>query len=251
MLDGAVDATEEAALKRHLESCPDCAAYERNLRELEARIHVRPTEQCDEDEIWTRVLEGIDAHVEDGAAPGDPRRWRVGRSMWRNAAAAVLVCGLALGGWHMLGPGTAERSILAATVEDFGDFRSTGDLLDVSGPHPDAISRWMTPRIDFDLPGEIAPPAGLWIAGGRLCSFLGRKLAFFAFSGGSGDVGLYVTRAEGLDVPRDGGFAAIARDGGLSAVSWYSSGLAYVAVAELPIGDLTVVAEGFRRIAIR
>ena len=248
MFDGAVGAAEEAALNHHLEICPNCAAYERDLRELEGRICDHLTEQCDEDRIWTQVLARIDTCVDNGAVPGDRRRWRTGSSTWRRTAAAVVVCGLVLvGGWHMLGSSNVERSILAATTEDFGEFKNTGNLLDVSGLHPDAIARWMTARIDFDLPKKIVPPAGLQIAGGRLCSFLGRKLAFFAFSKGSKDVGLYVTRADGLHVPRAGGFAAITWDSGLSAISWYNSGLAYVAVADLPISGLAVVAEGFQR----
>ncbi len=250
MLDGAVGVAEEASLRRHVDSCLRCAAYERSLHELEAQIRGHLNEQCDEERIWTRVLARIDTYGDDGVVPATAARRRIGYPFWRWAAAAALVCCLALGGWYTLWPGDTDRSILAATVEDFGEFRNTGDVLDVAGSHPDAITRWMTARIDFELPKGIAAPSGLQIAGGRLCSFLNRKLAFFSYSAGSEDVGLYITQADGLDVPHDGGLAAIARNNGLSAVSWYSEGLAYVAVSDLPIGDLTVVAEEFRKGAV-
>ena len=250
MLDGAVGVAEEASLRRHMNSCLRCAAYERSLHELEAQIRGHLNEQCDEERIWTRVLARMDTYGDDRVVLTDAARRQISHPFWRWAAAVVLVCGLALGGWYTLRSGDTDRSILAATVEDFGEFRSTGDVLDVSGSHPDAITRWMTARIDFKLPEGIAAPPGLRIAGGRLCSFLSRKLAFFSYSAGSEDVGLYITQADGLDVPQDGGIAAIARNNGLSAVSWHSDGLAYVAVSDLPIGDLTVVAEEFRKGAV-
>lgn len=244
MLDDEVGVAEEASLRRHLETCVHCAAYERDLRELQVQIDLHLNEQCDEDRIWDRVL------VDIGVAQNVSARWRAGKPFWHWAAAAILVCGLALGGWHVLISGDSNRSIVAATVEDFGDFRRTGDVLDVAGSHPEAITRWMIARVDFELPEEIATPAGLQITGGRLCSFLKRKLAFFSYSTANGDVGLYIAQADGLDVPQGGGYTAIARDDGLSAVSWYSNGLAYVTVSDLPIGDLALIAEEFRKGAI-
>lgn len=251
MLDGAVDHAEEAALRRHLDNCFRCAAYERSLQELEAQMDIHLNEQCDEEKIWTRVLARIDTYSDDRTAPTDRARLPIGIPLQRWVAAAVLVCGLALGVWHMLGPNDAHRSILTATVEDFDDFRNAGDGLDVAGSHPDAIKRWMTARVSFELPERMASPPGLRIAGGRLCSFLDRQLAFFSYNAGSEDVGLYITPSEGLEVPRGGSLVAISRDDGLSAVSWYSNGLAYVAVSERPIGDLTMVAEEFRGSTVR
>jgi anti-sigma factor RsiW len=251
MIDGAVSPAEEAALRRHLDDCFHCAAYERSLRELEAQMDAHLTEQCDEDKIWTRVLARINTYSDDAMVPTDGARLRVGVPFWRWVAPAVLVCGLALGAWHMMGSTDAPRSILAATVEDFDDFRSAGDVLDVAGSHPDAVRRWMTARVDFELPEGIASPAGLRIAGGRLCSFLDRQLAFFSYDAGNEKVGLYITPAEGLEVPRGGSLVAITRDDGLSAVSWFSDGLAYVAVSERPMGDLALVAAEFREGAIR
>ena len=250
MLDGVVSDAEKAALRRHLDDCFHCAAYERNLRELEAQMDLHLTEQCDEDRIWTRVLARIETYSDHGTAPNRPRLG-IGIPPLRWVATAVLVCGLAAGAWHMLGSNDAHRSILAATVEDFDDFRSAGDVLDVEGSHPDAIRRWMTARVDFALPEGIASPTGLRIAGGRLCSFLNRQLAFFSYNAGSENIGLYITSAEGLEVPRSGSLAAITREDGLSAVSWYSNGLAYVAVSARPIGDLAMVAEEFREGAVR
>lgn len=250
MLDGAVGDAEEAALRDHLDNCIHCAAYKRSLWQLEEQIDVHLMEQCDEEKIWTRVLAKIDTYS-DRTAPTDRARSRIGIQLQRWVATAVLAFGLALGVWHMLGSNDAHRSILTATVEDFEDFRSAGGVLDVAGSHPDTIRRWMTARVAFELPEGIASPHGLRIAGGRLCSFLDRQLAFFAYNAGSENVGLYITPAEGLEVPQAGSLIAITRDDGLSAVSWYSNGLAYVAVSNRPIGDLAMVAEEFREGAIR
>ena len=246
-LDGAVDAAEDAALRHHLERCVHCAGYERNLRELDARMRRHLTGRCDEDAIWARVRTGIEADGGTEAARARSRPWRVAGPVTRWAAAAVVVMCLALAGWQMLRPDGADGSILTATVQDFSDFRSSGDVLDVAAAHPDAVLRWMTARVDFALPQRLAAPAGLRIAGGRLCSFLSRKLAFFSYSAGDTGVGLYITPAEGLDVPPDGSFVSVARTDGLTAVSWHRDGLAYVVVSRLPIGDLTAFAEHFRQ----
>lgn len=248
MLDGAVDGAEEAAVRRHLEHCISCSAYELSLHELDAQMHHHLTGRCDEDAIWARVQAGMEAY---GDAPQPrpataPRRSLAG-SVSRWAAAAVVVIGLALGGWQLLWSGEADPSILAATKQDFIKFQSNGGVLDLAAAHPDAVLSWMAARVDFSLPERLAGPAGLKIAGGRLCSFLDRKLAFFSFSAASEDVGLYVTSAEGLEVPARDSLVAVAHDDGLAAVSWYSDGLAYVAVSSLPVGDLTALAEQFRQ----
>ena len=247
MLDGAVDAAEDAALRRHLEHCVHCAAYERNLHALDVRMRHHLTGRCDEDAIWARVRAGIDGSGGTEAVRTTSRPWRMAGPVTRWAAAAVLVLCLALGGWQVLRPDGADNSILTATVRDFSEFRSSGDVLDVAAAHPDAVLRWMTARVDFALPERMAAPAGVRIAGGRLCSFLSRKLAFFSYSAGGEGVGLYITPAEGLEVPPDGSLAAVARDDGLTAVSWVRDGLAYVVVSSLPIGDLTTFAEHFRQ----
>lgn len=251
MLDGAVDAAEEAAVRRHLEHCISCSAYELSLHELDAQMRRHLTGRCDEDAIWARVQAGMEAY---GEAPkpraARPRRAAGGAvSRWAVAAAVVLGLGLGLafGSWQLLRPGAADPSILAATTRDFVKFQSSGGVLDLAAAHPDAVLSWMAARVDFSLPERLAGPAGLTIAGGRLCSFLDRKLAFFSFSAASEDVGLYVTSAEGLEVPAQDSLVAVARDDGLAAVSWYRDGLAYVAVSSLPVGDLTALAEQFRQ----
>ncbi len=48
LLDNALDATEEARLRRHLAACPECAAYYRTLRRTVELLRALPSQPVPE-----------------------------------------------------------------------------------------------------------------------------------------------------------------------------------------------------------
>ncbi len=235
MLDGELDIASEKAVRQHVERCPDCILFERDLHALHARLAALPDRPGDGAAAWERAK----AQIADSEEPQAPiRKPRQGFSPTRWAVAAMVVLGITIGGWQMFGNPSEDREIIAEPARDFQVFQAGGKVLDIAATHPDAVHNWMAARVDFMLPGRLHSPEGIRIAGARLCSLLGRKLAFIAYSVDGKDIGLYVARAGGMGLAKDGSMQIIRTDDGLTTIGWRSGNLAYVLVSELPSAKL-------------
>ena len=109
-LDGPLDATREAALERHLNTCADCSALARDLEQIRLGLSTLETLQPPL-AVWTRVKAG----VETARAPGI--RTALRRRLLALAASVVIVVGL--GAFYLTrpNPGTsAPSSPTASTV---------------------------------------------------------------------------------------------------------------------------------------
>ena len=243
MLDGEADASESEALLTHLETCHECAAYYDELHTLDVRLCKELTDSCDPDQIWERVqwavaaqdtapTEKVAAGCKTSRVPAVPR-W-VG-----SALAAMLLLAVIAGGLQMWRPDVSNLPVVTETVRDFETFRLRGELLDVAAAEPKVVRRWMAAKVDFKLPENVDPPTGFKIAGGRLCSFLNRRLAFFLYENGPAVLSLYVMKASGLKLPDSGSFDTTRSEQGLSTVTWKQGGLAYVVVSDLPAPEVT------------
>ncbi|MEL7154262.1 MAG: hypothetical protein AAFN51_10830, partial [Pseudomonadota bacterium] len=58
---------------------------------------------------------------------------------------------------------------------------------------------------------------------------------------------LYVAKADGLDLPKDGSTRILKSEDGLSAIGWRTGDLAYVVVSELPASALADFSRYFQR----
>ena len=235
MLDGETDIAGEASVRRHIESCQHCKNVEQELLQLQSLIADVPERVGDGAAAWTRAKAEI-ASLDLPATQSAQAAWAVPR---RWAVAATVILGVTIGSWQLFAPQTADGAIIAETVRDFQVFQASGEVLDISATHPDAVHNWMMARVDFMLPGQLRAPDGVRISGARLCSLLGRKLAFIAYSVEGSDVGLYVAKAKGLDLPADGSVRTIQNDDGLNTIGWRSGELAYVVVSQLPLSSLS------------
>lgn len=250
LLDGAVGVAEEKMLVQHIAHCSGCASYKVSLETLDMITSDDDLGKEAEDKIWSAVLDEITAQGTDQTADDTPvyQKLKLRNGAYKHGIAAVLLVGLLFGGWQIARNEFVAGPVLDHTLTDFAKFQSTGEVLDVAAKNPDGLLLWMSARVEFELPKHIIVPAGLNVSGGRLCSFLDRKLAFLSYSAGENDIGLYIANADGLDVPRDGNLSVqTLEEGGLTAVSWHQDDLVYVAVSDLPVGDLTGLADQFRK----
>lgn len=253
LLDGEASPSEAAAVGAHLDECVDCAVHFHELRLLHTRLGEELTDACDEEQIWERVEWAIAAHetsLEEHAPISQPEARRPVRSAWHWAApalAAMLLIGVIFGGQNLLWRnGHSSLPVVTETVRDFETFRLRGSLLDVTASEPGAVRKWMAAKIDFQLPENVGPPAGFKVAGGRLCSFLNRRLAFFHYKSGPSAMSLYVMKASGLSLPQGGAFDTTQSNNKLTTVTWRQGDLAYVVVSDLPANDVTAFASQLR-----
>lgn len=248
-LDGMLDAESGARLKKHLAGCDGCSAYAEDIAFLNDILPEHVDGAPNEAVIWERVQGVLDAGEAaakgsrpDTVTPFSPTRpFRERRAFLKvgMAASIMLAAGVA-GGLYLSRPGESE--VVAETINDYLTFRASGKALHVVGDAPAGIEAWLEERIDFDL-AIASDRTDFRLAGGRLCSFLGRRLAALHFVDGTHagyrDASLYVMRADGLELPRQtphalGDRAAhIARGRGVGAVVWKSKGLLHAAVSPM------------------
>ena len=241
MMDGEAYDADFNVIQRHLDVCPECKDH----FDAQSALHVRLREECiepqDPDLLWNNISAAISAEEDSHSGLGRAVDWRrvlPARTATFAAGAVVVVVVLILfnGSTIFSGKRIGDYPIIAETVGDFVTFRVRGYPLDIKSPSRLVIMRWLAERVDFRLPSGVVPPAGFRLVGGRICSFLNRRLVFFLFKRGKTAASLYVMSVAGLAVPDDIGGRAVSvhSSKGFSNVIWRSGGLLYVIVSNLP-----------------
>lgn len=247
MLEGDLRSREDRAVARHLEHCPACSAFRTEIEDLDRTLEEHLDQPVDGDRIWARVTNAIAGEpVASGATRNRMARPEGRRNFLRAGAIAAIVLAAPIGAFLWPRAMNQRQSFLAGAVEDFTDFLQGGGILDVRASHPSLVRRWMRARVEFELPHGVSGPEGVQLAGARLCSILGRKLAFLAYRSGSRNTGLYVTPASGLGFSESDRFSVTSRDGGLTTATWQLDGLAYVIVSNALLGEVEPFIAHFR-----
>jgi len=245
-LDKELDGDRLIRLHDHVRECELCAEFAQRAEVLDRYLDVELSDQKDTKALWARINAGIDAEeqavtaatVANDTAPEPSRR----HFMKAGAAAAVL---LAAGGFGLhRAIMQNSQDVVVETVNDFLTFRASGRKLHVTGRRPDVVKGWLEARVNFEIPVRAGPPEGFQLAGGRLCSFLSRRLVFLHYEKGERAASLYVMGADGLQVPAAGRRKIAGRQvsatslNGVTNVAWKDGGLVYVVVSDLAEADV-------------
>ena len=183
MLESEPRSCEEEAAARHLEHCTECAEFMAELEALDRNLREHVDQTVDSDRIWARVTAAIACEpAPGGAASSRLERPEGRRNFLRFGVAAAVVLAAPIGGLIWSRATSRRQPFLAGVVEDFMDFLQGGGILDVRASHPQVVRRWMKARVEFELPPSVSGPEGVQLAGARLCSILGRKLAVSGLS---------------------------------------------------------------------
>ncbi len=92
-VDGTLTEAELHEVELHLAGCAGCAAEERGLRALMARVAAMPREMSPSHDLWPGIAERIAAVRPRPAAPGPRRIWSWSPALLAAAAAVVLALG--------------------------------------------------------------------------------------------------------------------------------------------------------------
>jgi anti-sigma factor RsiW len=239
-IDGELDPVEQAALNVHLRSCRQCDSYIKSAFALHVRLRGELTDERDTDGLWKDILPLI--HCEAAAAAQiaeGPRGARLSRraAVFSGIAATLLIAAGAVMVRELGRPG--QPQVVAETTNDFLTFRASGRRLDVASLEAQEIKDWLAARVDFELPFSASPPAGFRLAGGRLCSFLNRRLVALQYEQGNHAATLYVMNETGLtrsldwNRDADGRALSVTSLKGVTNVVWRGGGLLYVVVSDL------------------
>jgi anti-sigma factor RsiW len=231
-LDGELDAAATAALAAHIADCPGCAALQRELTGLSARLRgeLRPYSAP---EGLRRAL----AARLGPAAPPPPSGFRrlLAPFATFGAGAAIAAC-LAL----LLLPRGADPD--AELVADHIRALQPGHLTDVASSDQHTVKPWFAGRIDYAPPVRDFAAQGFPLIGGRLDYIHDRPVAALVYRRDKHLIDLYVWP----DGSAPSAPALEARNG-YNIVRWTEGGMAFRAVSDVEAAQLKDFAELWRR----
>jgi len=243
-IDGESPGVDTSGLDSHLETCSACRQYAQQLVKLDERLRQMPAvgvSTSESESRWARVSLALDSRDRENARTGERRFQAQGSGRRRvmfaglSAAAVAVVAGVGI----RLTGSNAENSVAAEAVNDFLTFRANGKTLHVMNAEPAHVKQWLAERVSFDIPIDPTPPVGFKLAGGRLCSFLERRLVFFYYQRQEHAVSVYLMNEEGLSLPKGhrqqlaGKEVSVASLNGVTHVMFRRDGLIYVVVSDL------------------
>jgi anti-sigma factor RsiW len=231
-LDGELDAAATAALAAHVADCPGCAALQRELTGLTARLRgeLRPYS----------APEGLRRAVAARLGPAAPPppsgfRRRLLPFATFGAGAAIAAC-LAL----LLLPRGADPDV--ELVADHIRALQPGHLTDVLSSDQHTVKPWFDGRIDYAPPVRDFATQGYPLIGGRLDYIHDRPVAALVYRRDKHLIDLYVW-------PDNGAASAPALEArnGYNIVRWTEGGMAFRAVSDVEAAQLRDFAELWRR----
>jgi anti-sigma factor RsiW len=165
------------------------------------------------------------------------------------AAAACLVLALGWAWFTAVFPSAAalEARVLSVPVQDLHTFVVSQRALDVVSSDPQHLRTWFLGKVEFPPPLLPTQFGRARLAGGRLCYFLGRRVASFMYTADGHYLSLYIMPRQGLPRPRPDVLLAQHRAAfhemqGYTHVLWSQRDLLYSLVSDVPHTQLLEMA---------
>lgn len=249
-IDGNLDATLEASVTHHLSQCSQCRRAVNESRRLEARLRTIWHEEPVDDELWRRIQARLDHVPRHLPAVDDAKRRSV---PWKQVAAVAAMVILVLSVvllWPLL-PSTATRQarLVSVPVDDLHTFVVSQRALDMASTAPASLRQWFQEKVTFSPPLLPAQVDQANLIGGRLCHFLGRRVASFMYQINGHYLSVYVMPRQGLVLPMDNEIklprvqATVHEVQGYHHMIWTQTDLLYSLVSDLPQEHLVWMAE--------
>lgn len=225
--DNELDGVTSLSVQEHLDGCAGCRAHRFWHAEMRASLgRLRNRTPGAPSELRQRVRRDL-------APPRRAARWLAG------AAAAVLA--LAAAGLWLARPLNAAEPM--AFARNHLTSLEMPDRVRFTTDSAGAAEAWLRQRLSFSVEVPRQPPAGFQLAGARVCSVDGRKVAYLLYDSDDSrpPVSLYIgppgaCKPVGLlPIPATG--AAVVRRGecdGVAVAAWESAESAYVLTGDLP-----------------
>jgi anti-sigma factor RsiW len=245
-VDREVTGVEALEVEAHLTDCIECRRVHDILREtVDALRGARPLYEAPEQSYAT--VYGMVA---------DWEKRRIRRWMPALAATAVLMVAAAMSWMSMSRSGYGQFAARAHRSYAVGTMP-----LDVTSSEPQVVSRWLAPRVPFQITLPNYPEGGpkrYSLTGARLMQYRGEDVAYLAYEMDHKPISLMISSSsrvlpEGGEKYRSGELTFyFSSEAGLRIITWEDRGLTYAQVSDLNVkgAESCVIchgAEGERR----
>jgi len=255
MFDGELLTLPHSEINTHLNECLNCRQYQLDLPRLQKCLHDDSLTGCDVESLWSSVVEGIEG-IERESQPIDIKEARKKQEQfvvqrtsshkkarqWLSSlsiAVSVMFCVFGFAFLLSVPDKLHSAVVVEELVRDYQKFESEGGLFDKSESVSTNIS-WVASKVDFDLGDAIISPFGYQAAGVRLCSLLGKRIAFIHYEKDKeDDVSLYVMSGMKTDLPEGGPRLTGETPDGLTTLAWKEGDFGYLIISDLSVEEIT------------
>jgi anti-sigma factor RsiW len=249
-LAGELDLVRHLEIEAHRRACPECTRRAENARARRAALRESLPHFTASPQLAEKIRASLRAETAaETVSPAPaitpaPARAKIIFPVWQFAGLAASVAFALLAGYAW-GHARARTTLLfdEAVTDHVRSLQAT-HLTDVASTDQHTVKPWFVGKLDFSPPVVDLASAGFPLTGGRLEHLGGHPAAALVFHRRQHPINLFIWRAD------EAGLASrrTQRDG-YNAVTWSQAGLNYLAISEIPEGELAQFAEAFRAAA--
>lgn len=225
--DGELGAVRRWALARHLRACAACRAQETFLDELRARVAIEVPRYAPPADLRERLRVGQ-------APAAAPRR--IAAHAWPWAWGGALAgAALALAAVQLVDLGRAwlERdALLEEAVNEHVRAALSERRIEVASSDQHAVKPWLAQRLDYVPPVRDLAAAGYALAGARLDTLQGQRVAVLVYQHRRHWIDVYVRPAAARAWPGPRSLR------GFNAVQAHGGAMEVLAVSDLNVAEL-------------
>ncbi len=228
--DGELEAKERAEAERHLGDCAECSQSLKTISALKAAMRndvlLFNVPGALKKKIETIVAKAADPPAGVRAKPSRPIL-QLKHVLVATAAGLALAAGIT---GYLVWP-SARQKIEAQAVGDYKQSLSSNPGVEIVSSDPPTVLRWLSTRLSFSPVAPNRLPVGYTLAGGRVDSIEGVKVAVLVYRKGSGTSNLFQWPAGNAVGP---GSADTIQ--GLGAMAWNAAGMNFCIVSDGGVG---------------
>ncbi len=244
-IDGELDLVRHLEIATHLSGCPECTRQAGNQRARRNALRDSLPRFTAPPQLAGQIRAALRVETPPTAgAASVPWLDSTFGSIWRTAALAASLALTLLVGFEWGNSRARANLLLDEAVTDHVRSLQGSHLTDVTSTDQHTVKPWFAGKLDFAPPVVDLAATGFPLAGGRLEQFDGRRAAALVFHRRQHAINLFIWPANAVRVPehRSG------RDG-YNTESWTRGDLNFLAVSEIPAGELDQFTAAFRAAA--
>lgn len=240
--DGELDLVRHLELEAHLQTCPDCTKRAGNSRARRSALRDALPRFKAPPQLAAKIKAALENEAASASVTRPKSRHHFAFSpLWGSLGVAASITIALLVGYAWGGSRARENLLIDEALSDHVRSLQASHLTDVASTDQHTVKPWFAGKIDFSPPVVDLASSGFPLIGGRLEQLNGRTVAALVFHRRQHPINLFIWPTSGNAVA-----SRQTERNGYHVFSWSENGFNFVAISEIPAGELTQFAGNFR-----